>query len=268
MLRRFLYLDSELTGEFLAQLDQGIYTEEQQRSIVRRDKKLGGDVRAGAGPVGIGASAGRGSSDETEATRTVWQTPESAFARLHDLLSSTDDLQWLEGLDEGIWEQLRRGEIIEVESVISASTLTKFATLAEQVTPLVEAMEALGESVDTETREAMDGMRSLGDLFGKKVPIISRAAGAPKFKFIASLEADKVRVDLDELEGEATLLAKIQRKLAPSEKHTVIESMPGMGSLPRALRRSVQADIKNEKELPDLVIRAPAAVVTPIAIYR
>jgi hypothetical protein len=48
----------------------------------------------------------------------------------------------------------------------------------------------------------------------------------------------------------------------------VIESMPGMGSLPRALRRSVQADIKNEKELPDLVIRAPAAVVTPIAIYR
>jgi len=268
VLRRFLYLDSDLTGEFLAQLDQGVFTEEEQRNVVRREKRLGGDVKAGLGSVGLGAGAGRGSSDEAEATRTMRQTPESEFARLYDVLSSSGDVQWLEALDEQIWEQLRRGEIVEVESVVSAASLTKFATLAEKAAPLMEVMELLGETVDTETREAMAGMRSLGDLFGNKVPVVSRAAGAPKFKFIANLEKDKVRVDLDELEGEATLVAKIQRKLAPSEKHTVFESMPGMGSLPRALRRSIQGDIKNEKELPDLVIRSPAAVVTPIAIYR
>lgn len=268
MLRRFLYLDFELTIEFLAQVDHGIYTQEEQRDLLRRDRKVGGQLQAGFGPAGLGAHAGKGSSGEAEATRTMLQTPESAFARLHDLLSSAGDVQWLEALDDPIWDQLRRGEVIEVEAVVSASTLTKFATLAEQVTPLMEVMELMGESVDAEAREAIEGVRSLGELFGNKVPIVARAAGATKFKFIANLEADKVRVDLDELEGEATVFAKIQRKLTPSEKHTVFESMPGMGSLPRSLRRSVQADVKNEKDLPDLVIRPPAAVVTPIAMYR
>lgn len=268
MLRRFLYLDSELIGEFLAQVERGTFTEEEQRDVVRRDKKLGGDVKVGAGPLGLGAAAGRGVSNEAEATRTVRQTPESGFARLYDLLTEAGDVRWLEGLDDDRWEELRRGEVIEVESVVSASTLTKFAALAEQAEPLMEVMEMFGEAVDAQTREAMTGMKTLGTLFGKKVPIVSRAAGAPKFKFIANLQAEKVRVDLDELEGEATLFGKIQRKLAPSEKHTVIESMPGMSSLPRALRRSMQADVKNDKDLPDLVIRPPAAVVTPIAIYR
>jgi hypothetical protein len=50
------------------------------------------------------------------------------IAGLYDLLSSTGDVQWLEALDDGICQQLRRAEIIEVESVVSASTLTKFAT--------------------------------------------------------------------------------------------------------------------------------------------
>jgi hypothetical protein len=235
VLRRFLYLDFELTLEFLAQVDRGIFMEEEQRDVVRHDKKIGGDLSAAVGGVGLGAQAGKGSSGEAEATRTMIQTPESTFGRLYDVLTSTSDIQWLEALDDGIWEQLHRGEIVEVESVVSASSVTKFATLAEQITPLMEAMEIFGESVDNETREAFAGMRSLGELFGTKIPIVARAAGAQKFKFIANLEADKVRVGLDELEGEATLLAKIQRKLVASDKHTVFESLARHGlAAPRA----------------------------------
>jgi hypothetical protein len=268
MLRRFLYLDTELTSEFLAQVDQGVFTEEEQRDVVKGDRKLGGDVRAGLGPLGVGVEATRGSSGEAEATRTLRQTPESAFARLFEVLSSSGDVQWLEVLDDEVWRQLHRGEIVEVESVVSVSSIAKFTTLADQVTPLMDAMEAFGEAVDTETRTAITTMSSLRELFGTRMPVIARAAGALKFKFIANLQVGSVRVDLDELEGEATLFAKIQRKLGPSEKHTVLESLPGLGSLPRSVRRNVQASIKNEKDLPDLVVSAPAAVVTPLAIYR
>jgi hypothetical protein len=235
MLRRFLYLDTELTSEFLAQVDQGVFTEEEQRDVVKGNRKLGGDVRAGLGPLGVGVEATRGSSGEAEATRTLRQTPESAFARLFEVLSSSGDVQWLEVLDDEAWRQLHRGEIVEVESVVSVSSIAKFTTLADQVTPLMDAMEAFGEAVDAGTRTAITTMSSLRELFGTRMPVIAGAA---------------------------------RRKLGPSEKHTVLDSLPGLGSLPRSVRRNVQASIKNEKDLPDLVVSAPAAVVTPIAIYR
>jgi hypothetical protein len=56
--------------------------------------------------------------------------------------------------------------------------------------------------------------------------------------------------------------------LRPGEKYTLLDSIPAMAALPRDARRKFARDLKNEKELPDLVISAPAAVVTPIAVYR
>jgi hypothetical protein len=268
MLRRFLFLNHDLVGEFLAQVDLGAFEEESQRDVSRQDRKVGGEGRLSVAPASVSVSAGRGSASEAETNRVLRQTPESSFARLYEVTAATNDFQWLEAQDDEIWGDLGRGELIEVESVVTVSSLAKMGEIADSVGPLVEMMALVGENVDGETQEALAGLKGIGGLFGAKLPVIARAAGAQRFKFIAQLDREYVRVELDELEGEATLFAKIQRILRPSERYTVFDSMAGLGSLPRELRRSMQKDVKNEKELPDLVVSAPAAVVTPIAIYR
>jgi hypothetical protein len=94
---------------------------------------------------------------------------------------------------------------------------------------------------------------------------VARAAGATKFKFIATLQRASLRVGLEELEGEVTLFATIQRKLRTGEKYTVLDSMAGiaLSALPRAERRKMEASMENDsKDFPNAVIGAPAAVVT------
>jgi hypothetical protein len=111
----------------------------------------------------------------------------------------------------------------------------------------------------------------VGQAFGGKLPVVARAAGATKFKFIATLQRASLRVGLEELEGEVTLFATIQRKLRTGEKYTVLDSMAGiaLSALPRAERRKMEASMKKDsKDFPDAVIGAPAAVVTPVAVYR
>ena len=100
------------------------------------------------------------------------------------------------------------------------------------------------------------------------MPLIVRVSGSPEFKFVGQISQDHVRVELGELEGEATMLGKIQRKLRPNERYTPLDSIPAMAALPHGLKRQFSQDLESVDELPDMVILPPAAVVTPIAVYR
>jgi len=112
------------------------------------------------------------------------------------------------------------------------------------------------------------GLGALSALFGKSMPLIVRASGSPEFKFVGQIRQDHVRVELAELEGEATMLGTIQRKLRTNERYTPLDSIPAMAALPPELKRQFSQDLENEEELPDMVVLPPAAVVTPIAVYR
>ena len=268
VLRHFLYLDEQVVDAFLAQLRGGRVSGEDLRVSATRGRNARADAALGAPGGRIGASLGRSSGDTEESSYTLQETPESAFAHLYDALTNADAIQPLEALDDAIWDQLRKSEILEIESAVSVSTISRMSSLVSTVQPLLGAMETLGKPVDDEAVEAIRGFEALGSLFGSKVPVIARAAGSQKFKFLAMLEPEKLRCEVSDLDGEATLLAKVQRKLRPSERLTVLELIPGVSALPREERRKLGRDVKNTKDFPDAVLSAPAAVVTPIAIYR
>jgi hypothetical protein len=132
----------------------------------------------------------------------------------------------------------------------------------------MELMQAFGETVDDETRETMSSIAMVGPMIGNAVPITAHAAGCPGFKLVASLTPAHLRVDIDQLDGESTLLGKIQRKLGPEERYTALDFIPGIRSLLPSDRREMEADFSNSPDFPDLIIEGPLAVVTPIAIYR
>lgn len=259
LLRNFLYLDDRLTSQYLAQLEGGAYEEEAQSDKDARNR--GGEAGAKLGP--LNAKGSKPSDVEATSSRTMKQTPEGNYRRLEKLLDAEDAVQWLDAFDEDIWNKLERGEALRVESVVKVPSIYKYTEAAGELAPLMELMEVVGETVDQETQAAVQGMTQLGQAL-KDVSVIAHAA-ASKFKFICPLKRGFLREDLAALDGECIVVGSLQRRLKPTERYSLLDDL-GMGGLPRAERRKVDRDMK--KKLPDSVVSPPAALLTPLAIYR
>jgi hypothetical protein len=135
VLRQFLHLDEALVDQFLAQLEGGVAGDEAQRLHEHRGKERGGEAGVAAFGARAGLKAGGTSGSEEEIERTIQQTSESKFARLYDMLEAQGAIDWLERVDAQIWDQLRRGAIVELEASISVSTLARLTNLAAQAGP-------------------------------------------------------------------------------------------------------------------------------------
>jgi hypothetical protein len=185
VLRRFLYLDSSVVDELVSQIEGGLYGEEAQRIVTGSGRKRGGELGVGLGGASAKGSAGRESSTQDERARTMEQTPESRFARLYDSLASEGAIQWLEVLDEEIWNQLRRGEVIEVDGIVALSGLNKLLALADQFGPILGAMQTFDAEAAPDDAEAAKMMRELGafaTLFGTNMLLVVRTSGSPEVR--------------------------------------------------------------------------------------
>jgi hypothetical protein len=260
LLRNFLYLDDRLTSQYLAQLEGGVYDEEAQSTTSGHNR--GGEAGAKAGP--LSARGSRGQSTEESTSRTVRQTPEGSYRRLEKLLDEADGLQWLDAFDDAIWNKLERGEALRIEAVLKVSSLYTTSEMAASVGPLMELMNAVGQSVDQDTQDAITGMTQINHAL-KDILVVAHAAGTPRFKFICPLKRDFLREDVGSLAGECIVVGSLQRRLKSTERYSLIDSL-GLGGLPREQRRKAEREMK--KSMPDSVVSAPAALLTPLAIYR
>jgi hypothetical protein len=264
-LRDYMYLDEDLVERLLSQVEGGIADEETQTDVEKLDKRRGGSVQAAP----LKAELGRTKGTESSTSRTVRQTPDSACSRLIELLEEAGSLQFLEVFDDDIWSQLRRGEALEIDATIGLSAIAQLGGIAEVFEPLVAVMSSAGQEVDAESMEAIKAISALSGLM-KTIPVLARPTGAPDYTFITSLKADALRVEQGQLSGEATILGTLQRRLRPDEGWSVFDAL-GLAGLPQGLREQMQesmAEGEDDSELGAMVVRAPAALLNPIAIYR
>lgn len=261
LLRSFLYLDDRLTEQYLAQLEGGIYDVEQQAESGTRER--GVHLGAKAGPVSSGASWGRDAKSET--SRTVRQTPESAYGRLERLLEDQDQIQDLESVDSSIWGQLTPGDVLRVRSTVKVPSFFIATEMAGNVAPLLDVMGMVGEVSDDE-RAAISGMTTLGQTAG--LSVVAHLAGSPRFKLVCRLHRDFLRADLSELAGECTVVGVLDRHLRTGENYSIMDDLKlgGAQALPRDERRKMQRGMK--RDMRDSVVSAPAALVTPVAFFR
>lgn len=260
LLRNFLYLDEGLASQYLGQLEGGVYDETEQRTVSGSNR--GGEAGAKAGP--LSAKGSRGSIAEESQSRMIRQTPEADFRRLEKLLEDEDGVQWLEALDDTIWQGLERGEILRIEAQLKVPALLKYTELAATAAPYVEMFEDFGEPVDREAHEAIDGFERVNAML-KDAVVVAHAAGSPRFKFICPLKRDMLRDDLSSLGGECIVIGALERRLKPTERYSLLDAM-GFSGLPRDQRRKMERDMK--KQMPDAVVSSPAAMLTPLAVYR
>jgi hypothetical protein len=265
VLRQFLYLDEGLTLQFLSQLEGGIFDEESQTLRSSSGSSLEGGVSAGV----LRGGGGRNAEDEEAVSRTVRQTPESAFHRFLTLLAATDSLRFVEDLDDAGWNQISRGEIVEVETQVHLPTIAHVLGAAAGLGPLLTALPSLGTELTDDDAEGLAAMMTFAQTTSS-VPIIASPIGASSYRLVANLAREQLQVDSHELEGEATVVGKVRRKLSPDERYIVFEFFAGQNSLPRQLREELENALVSgeEDELADMVVTAPAAILTPIAVFR
>jgi hypothetical protein len=265
VLRQFLYSDDALIDEFLAQLEGG--QSEAEHQVDRRDRGGAGEAGIGAGPLRLGGSAGRSSGTETE--RVVRQVRASKFDRLYQLVTAgrSTSLNEIDQMDQAAWNCFGRGDLVSVAvnvAIPSASRVLNQVPNLEGLLPLVRAFEP--DAVDNEAEEAIRGITALAATSSDTVTIVGAATGSPGYRLIAQLRRDWTAVPIDDLEGEATLVGKVVRKLSDSDRELVVD-IPGMSVLNRKQRRELAAQEPDGDEA-EMYVSAPAAVITPLALFR
>ena len=260
-LRRFLYLDGDLTDNFLSQTGADIFEEEALTEESESSRSVTAGLRAGPAQAGAGGGKGR----KTTSSRTVKQTAESSFTRLAGVLEDNGAVQYLEALDDDIWNDMRRGEVVEAECNIAVPLLLQFGLLVASA-PVSDIAKAFGTTVDADTEKTI---QQIGTLIGmlKVLPVMCELAASPKYKFVAPINPAALRVALDDLSGEATVFATIEKKIKGRETWNLLDAF-GLGRLPRDTRRNFEREVGKAEALRDFKVSAPAALLSPVAIYR
>lgn len=203
-------------------------------------------------------------TEETEAV--IRQGRASNFERLHELLIDADELTEIEdNLDEETWNSIRRGFLLEIDTQITVPQMARLFSDPGALANLASLIKTISpESIDAEGEKVVEMLGMLaksGIGEGGTLTAVGNPPGSP-YNLVMRLDR-KFIIPGAELDGEATVLVKMARKLKENEKELVID-IPGMATLGAELRQSMTEGTDTET----LAVQGPGAIVVPIAIFR
>ena len=266
ILRNYLFLDTATMEDYLATLEGYVVDGAIDQTEVEK--------RGRSGEAGYKIIKGEvASTKSTETRQRLAITDAAKFQQLYEILQGQDLLQFLDAFDEQIWNQLRRGELLEVDGMIRFPKPFALTQAMDGLSPLLDIVAALDEGSfsDPSSHAALEGMGAIAKLVeAKPIPILFEAASTPGFTFVANLPRRYSRCRVLDLEGEATVLGKVQRILTKGQQFEVFSLFPAftssMPSLSKEQRRQTQREMikKGVAE----VVKGPAIILTPLAVYR
>jgi len=271
-LRKFLYLDTDTITDYLAALEGSVLVgpvEETQQETVKKG--------AGANAKFLKADLGSEGLTQTHQKRAF--NPAAQFQHLCDLLESKDAIQFLESFDEAIWNQLEKGEILEIEAGIRLPEALVLAQGVRGLPSLVKMFEPFKDFLDTgegtfeETQSQVNMISGFGELANtNEILVLFEAVGNPDFHFTARLSRQYLLCDLLDLQGEAVVFGKIQRFIEQGQSETVFSLDHGLDALTAYLNRKQRRALA--KKSPKVgegfveMLGGPGLILFPIAIYR
>lgn len=195
---------------------------------------------------------------DTSSDRTIQQNDNSEFERLYQTLSE-QGLEKTSIDSEKDWAQVDSGDLLELDMVVSVNMLNNLLSNPDMRTLLFS--QPLAEN---------DSSLSAEQIFGKDVMATAKLATNPTYSFLMTLQSGSIRKQ-DDISGELTVLCKVHRKLKDDESQLAL-SIPGafkklvankatIGKLKASLEQS-------GLDTDDLEVKAPGAILIPIAIYR
>ena len=141
----------------------------------------------------------------------------------------------------------------------------------KKIAELAAAFEIITaqQILDEKDTEAVNGFFALDQMkSGKEISCVFEFEDG-NHPLVAYLDESYFRCEQDNFVGQAYLLCKIIRKVPKGQSIKLDEIFDDVKKLPlnRAQRRSMPKNMDNPAELRD-VIKGPALVVLPIAVYQ
>lgn len=267
-LRNFLYLNTKVIEDYIAAIDGYTYDEESQAIATSNENAL---VGKGAFGIASGSSSHTAKQSE-EIKRSVHISDAAKFEKVHKYLRLEEDgLKYFEFLTDTDYNGLYRDDFLEVLVTARFSKMKELTDSVIKIAELAAVFETITDQqiLDKKATEAVQGFSALGQMkSGKEIACVFEFADG-KYPIVAYLDESYFRCNQDNFVGQSYLLCKIIRKVPKGESIKLDEIFEDIKKLPlnRAQRRNMPKNMDNPAELRD-VIKGPALVVLPIAVYQ
>lgn len=238
---------------------------------------------------GTGFGRVQGTEESSEDQENFRYTPEAIFRRLHEELDRETDegniLVHLDSLNRDSWNNLIDGDIVQITGSIKLPEILKAIEGAKGVEKLLPFMDQIGEWTGEDVgfgqkdRALLNGLGSMREVVqGQDASVvIIEVAKSPRYRFVAKLKKDNLRIPLEDLEGESKIVGTVNRKINKGDPPIGLEQLvPEFGALrnlpsyqePPQNRAARRAKGKKDHDEDALSIGYPAATLTPIGIFR
>ena len=268
-LRNFLYLNTKVIADYVAAIDGYTYDEETQAIATSSENTIGAK---GGVPILNGSGAHTGKKEE-EIKRSVKIIDAAKFDKVYKYLKSDDDdgLKYYEIFSDDIYTRLSRDDFLEVLVTARFSKMKELTDNITKIAELASVFETITDQkiLDKKASDAINGFSALGQLkTGKEIACVFEFEDG-KYPLVAYLDETYFKCGQDSFVGQAYLLCKIIRKISKGQSIKLDEIFDNIKKLPlnRAQRRSMPKNMDNPSEIRD-VIKGPALVVLPIAVYQ
>lgn len=268
-LRNFLYLNTKVIEDYIAAIDGYTYDEESQAISTSKENAVSGK---GA----IGVASGNGShvgKQSEEVKRSVHISDAAKFEKIYKYLRSDDEdgFKYYEFISETEYDNLYRDDFLEVLVTARFSKMKELTNSVKKIAELAVAFETITaqQILDEKDTEAVNGFFALDQMkSGKEISCVFEFEDG-NHPLVAYLDESYFRCEQDNFVGQAYLLCKIIRKVPKGQSIKLDEIFDDVKKLPlnRAQRRSMPKNMDNPAVLRD-VIKGPALVVLPIAVYQ
>ena len=268
-LRNFLYLNTKVVEDYIAAIDGYTYDEETQEVATSNENAV-----TGKGALGVASGSGSHTGKQSEEIkRSVRISDAAKFEKVHKYLRSDEDdgLKYYEFLTDEDYTGLYRDDFLEVLVTARFSKMKEITDSVKKFAELAAVLETVTDQklLDKKATEAVQGFSALGQMkSGKEITCVFEFEDG-KLPLVAYLDESYFRCGQDNFVGQAYLLCKIIRKVPKGQSIKLDEIFDDIKKLPlnRAQRRNMPKNMDNPAELRD-VIKGPALVVLPIAVYQ
>lgn len=268
-LRNFLYLNTKVVEDYIAAIDGYTYDEESQTIATSSENTLSGKC----GAVAISGNGSHTGKRSDEVRRSVHISDAAKFEKIYKYLNSDggDGAIYFESLNDRNYNALNRDDFLEVLVTARFSKMKETTNGVKKIAELATILEAnTGQQIlDKKATEAVNSLSALGQMKSKKGIACVFEFNDRKYPLVADLDEGYFRCEQDRFVGQAYLLCKIIQKIPKGQNIKLDEIFDDITKLPlnRAQRRKMPKNMNNPAELRD-VIKGPALVVLPIAVYQ
>ena len=213
ILRNFLYLNEQMLDDYLSSIEGYLAT------TVIKTEKQSNTKNAGVGVSTklLSGKLGKEKSDEIETKMEVQITPASKVQRFLDYLESEEPIKFYDYVDDGVWQDVQREEILEFMGTVRFSKLKEITHAVIELEKLCDALQEVSPTqiLDKKTLQTIQGLKKLNDVQnGNEIPCVLSFNGSKEFQVVCYLDKAHFIVNQENFVGDVTILCKVQKKVS------------------------------------------------------